>query len=191
MNFNIPNLEGKIDAESIDNWVQQLDSYYSMNQLSEEENITISSLKMSTFAHCWWENLSTKMEEKENPIDTWVKFVEYVRKEFYPPKYLEQQYKKWKKIRKWKDQSVQSYTYEFHRLMDRLGVQEEEKFLVLEYINSLSPYIQQEMDFLAFNTLVDEFHYANKIEAKQKDKAHFVNKKIGRTSAKKSSADYD
>ena len=27
MNLDIPNLEGNIDAESIDNWVQQLESY--------------------------------------------------------------------------------------------------------------------------------------------------------------------
>ena len=88
MNLDIPNLEGKIDVESINNWVQQLESYYSMNQLSEVENITIASLKMSTSVHCWWEDLSTNMEKEEDPIDTWVKFVEYVQKEFYLPKYL-------------------------------------------------------------------------------------------------------
>ena len=31
MNLDIPNLEGKIDVESIDNWVQQLESYYAVN----------------------------------------------------------------------------------------------------------------------------------------------------------------
>ena len=65
------------------------------------------------------------MEKEGDPIDTWVKFVEYVQKEFYPPKYIEQLYKKWKKLRKWKDQFIQSYTDEFYRLMARLGVQEE------------------------------------------------------------------
>ena len=51
MNMDISNLEGKIDMESIDNWVQQLESYYAMNRLSEEDNITILSLKMSTSVH--------------------------------------------------------------------------------------------------------------------------------------------
>ena len=77
-----------------------------MNQLFEAENIIIAALKMSTSVHCWWENLSTKMEKEGDPIDTWVKFVEYVRKEFYPPKYIEQQYKKWQQLRQWKDQFV-------------------------------------------------------------------------------------
>ena len=52
MNLDILNLEGKIDVESIDNWVQKLESYYLVNQLSEVENITIASLKMSTSVHC-------------------------------------------------------------------------------------------------------------------------------------------
>ena len=90
MNLDIPNIEGKIDAESIDNWVKQLESYYSMNHLLEAVNITIISLKMSTSVHCWWENLSTNMERERYPIDTWDKFFEYIQKEFYPPKYIEQ-----------------------------------------------------------------------------------------------------
>ena len=52
MNLDIPNLKGKIDVESVDNWVQQMESCYAVNQLSEAENITISSLKMSTSVHC-------------------------------------------------------------------------------------------------------------------------------------------
>ena len=106
MNLDIRNLEGKIDAESVDNWVQHLESYYSVSQLFETEKITIASLKMSTFVHYWWENLSIKMEEDGDPIETWVTFVEYVWKEFYPLKYLEQQYNKWKQLRQWKDKSV-------------------------------------------------------------------------------------
>ena len=86
MNLDIPNPKGDIEAESVDNWVQQLEYYYSVNQLFEVKKITISSLKMSTSVHCWWENLSTQMEKEEYPIDTWEKFVEYVWKEFYPPK---------------------------------------------------------------------------------------------------------
>ena len=104
------NLEGKINAESVENWVQQLESYYAVNQISEAENITIASLKISTSVHCWRENLSKKMEKEDDPIETWVKFVEYVQNEFYPPKYLEHQYKKWQQLRQWKDHSIQSYT---------------------------------------------------------------------------------
>ena len=50
--------------------------------------------------------------------------------------------------------------------MARIGVQEEEKLIVLKYINGLSPYIQQEMEFLTISMLVDAFYYSNKVEAK-------------------------
>ena len=63
--------------------------------------------------------------------------------------------------------------------MDILGVQEEEKFLVLKCVNSLSTYIQQEMEFLTVTMLADAFHYAIKLEAKQKGKARFTNKQRG------------
>ena len=108
------------------------------------------------------------MEREGDPIDTWEKFCEYVWKEFYPPKYIEQQYKKRQQLKQWKDQSIQSYTDDFYRLMARLGIQEEEKLLVLKYVSGLSLYIQQEMYFLTVSTLADAFHYASKLEAKQK-----------------------
>ena len=89
-------------------------------------------MKMSTFVHCWWENLLTKSEEDVNLVDTWEKFVECVLKDFYPPKYMEQQYKKWQQLTQWNDQIVQSYPNRFLQLMARLGVMEEEKLLVLK-----------------------------------------------------------
>ena len=84
---------------------------------------------------------------------------------------------------------MQSYTDEFYRFMARLGVQEEEKLLFLKYVSGLYSYIQQEMKFLIVSTLADAFHYANKLEAKQKGKIRFANKPTSRTSDKKSPAD--
>ena len=75
--------------------------------------------------------------------------------------------------------------------MARLGIQEEEKFLVLKYVSGLSPYIQQEMEFLSVSMLEDAFHYANKIETKQKGNICFTNKPISQTFDKKSPADSD
>ena len=87
------------------------------------------------------------------------------------------------------DQFVQSYIDEFYRLMARLGIQEEEKLLFLKYVNDLSPYIQQGMEFMTVITLVDAFHYTIKLESKQKGKTRSANKPIGRTSDKKSLVD--
>ena len=75
--------------------------------------------------------------------------------------------------------------------MARLGVQEEEKLLILKYVNGLSLYIQKVMEFLTVSMLVVSFHYDNKVEAKQKGKACLMNKPTGRTSDKKSPANFD
>ena len=45
------------------------------------------------------------------------------------------------------------------------------------------------MEFLTVSMVVDAFHYANKIEAKQEGKIRFTNKPIGQTSDKKSPVD--
>ena len=63
--------------------------------------------------------------------------------------------------------------------MARLGVREEEKLLVLKYINNLALYIQQEMEFLTTGTLADVFHYAIKLEMKLKAKGCFPTKITG------------
>ena len=75
--------------------------------------------------------------------------------------------------------------------MARLAIKEENKFIFLTYLNGLSPYIQQNMEFLTISTLADAFHYTSKIEAKQKGKSCFANKPIGQTSDKKSLANSD
>ena len=75
--------------------------------------------------------------------------------------------------------------------MARLGVYEEDKLLVPKYVSSLSPYIQQEMEFLTISTLANAFHYANKLEAKQKGKSHFMKNPTGKTSDKKSPTEFD
>ena len=83
---------------------------------------------------------------------------------------------------------MQNSIDEFYRFTARLFIQEKEKFIVLKYASSLSPYIQQEMEFLTVTTLTNAFHYAGKLEAKQKGKSHFTNKPTSRTSDKKSPA---
>ena len=61
-----------------------------------------------------------------------------------------------------------SYTNELYRLMVIIGAQEEDKLLVLKYVDGLSLYIQQSMVLYTVRMLVDAFHYANNLESKHK-----------------------
>jgi len=61
----------------------------------------------------------------------------------------------------------------------------------MEYVNDLSPYIHQEMDFLIVRMLSEAFDYESKIEAIKKGKIHITNKPTCPTSNKKFLADSD
>ena len=61
----------------------------------------------------------------------------------------------------------------------------------MKYINDLSPYIHQEMDFLTVRMLLEAFDYENNIEAIKKGKIHITNKPTFPTSDKKFSTDSD
>ena len=63
MNLDILNLEGNIDVEYEDKLIQQLDTYFCANQLSEDEKVIIAYMKMFTSIHYWWKNISTKWKK--------------------------------------------------------------------------------------------------------------------------------
>ena len=66
---------------------------------------------------------------------------------------------------------------EFYRLMARIQIQEEEKLLVLKYVNGLSFYIQKDMEFLNVSMLSDAL--LNNTKAKDKGKSLFTTKPTG------------
>ena len=61
----------------------------------------------------------------------------------------------------------------------------------MKHVSILSPYIQQDMEFLTVGTFAYAFLNASNIEAKEKVKPCFMAKPIGWTSNKKLSADPD
>ena len=45
VNFDIPLFEGKIDADALDNWLNVLEGYFSVDNFSNREKITFALLK--------------------------------------------------------------------------------------------------------------------------------------------------
>ena len=54
VNFDIPLFEGQIDADAVDNWLNVLEGYCSVQNLSERENITFALLKEVLHVQNWW-----------------------------------------------------------------------------------------------------------------------------------------
>ena len=63
VNFDIPNFEGKVDPDAIDNWLSKLEQYFSINNFLDVEKITFSLLKAENHIKLAWE---TRVLNKES-----------------------------------------------------------------------------------------------------------------------------
>ena len=61
VNFDIPLFEGKIDADILDNWLNFLEGYFSVHNLSDREKITFALLKAIPHAKNWWDTYYDKL----------------------------------------------------------------------------------------------------------------------------------
>jgi hypothetical protein len=55
VNFDIPIFEGQIDVNSLEKWLNLLEGYFSIHNLSDMENITFRLLKALPHVKHWWE----------------------------------------------------------------------------------------------------------------------------------------
>jgi hypothetical protein len=67
VNFDIPLFEGLIDADVVDQWLNLLEGYFSVNNFSDREKITFALLKVIPHVKEWWDTYSEQrsMEEYE------------------------------------------------------------------------------------------------------------------------------
>ena len=109
VNFDIPNFEGKVDAKAVDNWLEKLERYFSINNFLDAEKITFSLLKAKTHVKLAWE---TKFIDKEHELSdeigleiylykkpTWEEFVEYINEAYLVEDVYEQKYIEWQLLR--------------------------------------------------------------------------------------------
>jgi hypothetical protein len=54
-NFDIPLFEGQIDGDALEKWLNLLEGYYSVQKISDDENITFSLLKSLPHVKSWWD----------------------------------------------------------------------------------------------------------------------------------------
>lgn len=187
VNFDIPNFEGKIDADVVEDWITKLERYFFVNTFSNVEKITFSLLKFEAHVKQSWENKITakNLENGLNGIidddHTWNKFFEFIKEEYFRKGTYEEKYMEWQLLQKKNDQTIQHYTNKFHALLTKLGIHDSEKHRVLKYRSELHRYIQTKMYFLNIETLGIAYKYATKIEEKFKQKGKkdfFTNNKF-------------
>ena len=99
VNFDIPLFEGNINADSLDNWLNVLEGYFSVHNFSDREKITFALLKAVPHVQNWW---GTNWEQnssdesgmfEENP--TWASFIDVIKEQYYHVGNYDDQYTKW------------------------------------------------------------------------------------------------
>jgi hypothetical protein len=67
--------QGEIDALKLRHWLQQLDIYFSIHHIDEENNISFARSKLEGHALTWWEShMETLMLEGDLPVTRWEDF---------------------------------------------------------------------------------------------------------------------
>nr|CAD1835516.1 unnamed protein product [Ananas comosus var. bracteatus] len=69
--IEIPNYDGVVDAEKLDAWLDQLETYFDLYNYSNAEKVTFAKLKLVGHALTWWKaTLQTTVNEEF----TWSQF---------------------------------------------------------------------------------------------------------------------
>ena len=68
-------LDGRMDVESLENWIQALEVYFSCQAYTNEQRITFSRLKMGRKALLWWESFCrARVQLGQLSISSWIDF---------------------------------------------------------------------------------------------------------------------
>ena len=96
--FHIPLFEGQIDANSLDNWLDVLEGYFSIQNFYDRENITFTLLKAVSHVQNWrgtyWEKNSSDEFGMFGTNPTWASFIDVIKKQYYPVGNYDDQYTK-------------------------------------------------------------------------------------------------
>jgi Retrotransposon gag protein len=117
--IDIPTYDGLIDAEKLDSWLSQLETYFDLYGYSSGAKVSFARLKLTNHALTWWNSFLVSHPDEEV---SWKKFTLLIRKEFYPMSFEEDRWSCWHSLRQRRDQFVQDYTTKFRRLAISLGV---------------------------------------------------------------------
>jgi len=174
VNFEIPILEGQIDASAVDKWLNLLEGYFSVYEFSSQEKIVFALLKAAPHVKDWWETYCEQKDENTDSLfsaaPTWNSFRDAIKEQYCPVETYEDEYIKWTTLWQGRDQDVSKFTNLFHTLRTKLGIKDTEQHLILKYRGCLHKYIQEEIEFLNISSLGTAYRYAVKVKQKFRQK---------------------
>jgi hypothetical protein len=76
---------GYPNLEKINNWIRQVELYFHVQQIDEEEvKVQLASLQLEDATLIWWDRELQDISKCGNLLSSWSKFKSNIRKKFYP-----------------------------------------------------------------------------------------------------------
>jgi hypothetical protein len=155
--FEFSVYSGEVNVEKLDNWIHQIEVYYRIQRIKDDETkIQLASLRLESAGLIWWEAKTQEdMKKHGKVVSSWNDFIVALKRQFYPLAYMQKAIMDWKNFRQAKGKSVQSYTQEFRRRALILGINLSSQETLLKYIGGFHSYLRHTI--LMFNpTSLDE-----------------------------------
>jgi hypothetical protein len=99
VNFDIPVIEGQIDADALEKWSNMLEGYFSIHNFFNRENITFVLLKVAPHVKYWWETYyeksSTKVSRMFEVEPIWDFFMDAIKEQYYPIRNYDEHHMRW------------------------------------------------------------------------------------------------
>jgi hypothetical protein len=177
--FELPIYNGEVNAEKLDNWIHQIEVYYRIQKIQDDETkVHLASLRLDSATLIWWESKTQEDMKKHGKIlISWNDFIVAIKKQFYPLAYKQKATMEWKNFRQAKGQSVQSFTREFRRRDLVLGVDLSSQETFFKYIGALHSYLRHTILMFNPSNLDEVCVQATHLEAIGRNNTHEGNKK--------------
>ncbi|XP_057844927.2 uncharacterized protein LOC131054430 [Cryptomeria japonica] len=146
--FDLPKYCGELNAEKLDDWIQQVEVYCRVqNLLDDADRIQLATLRLGGTTLTWWESRIRDGSSQHGKINlTW----------------------------QGKGQSVQDYTHEFRKKAIALNVPLYTQDMLLKYIGGLHSYLRHSILVLNPNNLDEVGVQATHLESR--GKGSFIDK---------------
>jgi len=180
---DMPMYDGTVDVDKLDDWIERLETYFTVYDYKSSQKITVAVLKLSKDALTWWKAFRRQRHQKGSL--SWREFKAAIRKKFYPVGYLEERWFKWYRLIQSYNQSVQDYTSEFSNQGMALDVDLDEYTIYMKYVSGLHEYIRKELKMFSVKSITEASIKASAIEGRLKKHETKGSKgKFGTTSSK-------
>lgn len=162
---DIKSSQGSINFLNLNHQLQQLEVYFSVHHIEEENNISFAWLKLQVYSLTWWESRTKTLRLEGDPLLTkWDDFKTLIKLQFYPIEYVDDQWISSHYFKQKLRKSMQEYTIEFKNMSIMLGISPKNPYVLLKYLEGLHRHLWEQVMFFKPKSMGEDFVQAQYLE---------------------------